>query len=165
MQNDVMVLADANIKPIINLLKCYQLTLHSIETTQTIPGSFWGESEAGIIGQNVYVRPDTPIHSLLHESCHIICMDAERRRKLHTDAKGREFAEENAVCFLQILLAEQLPDFGKRRALADMDSWGYSFRLGSAQRWFERDAEDARQWLLHHQLINQHNQPTYQLRN
>lgn len=163
MQRAVVTLADLPITPIISLLKRYQLTLHLIETTDTIPGSFWGESEAGIIAQNVYARPDTPIHSLLHESCHIICMDSERRQHLHTDAGG-EFAEEDAVCYLQILLAKQLTDFGQHNALADMDSWGYTFRLGSAKRWFEEDAEDARQWLLHHELIGLDNHPTYRLR-
>jgi hypothetical protein len=24
-----------------------------------------------------------------------------------------------------------------------LDAWGYTFRLGSARAWFERDAEDA----------------------
>lgn len=164
MNTDVLTLDDLpGMNDVTNLLGRYQLTLHTIETTQIIPGSFWGESEAGIIVQTVYARSDTPVHSLLHESCHIICMDAERRRKLHTNAEG-EYAEEDAVCYLQILLAEQLPGFGKVRALADMDSWGYTFRLGSAQRWFEEDADDARQWLLHHHLIDQYARPTYRLR-
>jgi hypothetical protein len=37
---------------------------------------------------------------------------------------------------------------------ADMDAWGYTFRLGSARAWFERDADDARQWLIAHCLID-----------
>ena len=32
--------------------------------------------------------------------------------------------------------------------MADMDTWGYTYRLGSTQAWFERDADDARRWLL-----------------
>jgi hypothetical protein len=47
---------------------------------------------------------------------------------------------------------------------ADMDTWGYSFRLGSAQSWFEQDAEDARIWLLQHALIKTDNTPSWQLR-
>ena len=31
--------------------------------------------------------------------------------------------------------------------MADMDAWGYTFRLGSAHAWFEHDAEDAREFL------------------
>ena len=31
--------------------------------------------------------------------------------------------------------------------MRDMDDWGYSFRLGSTEAWFEADAEDARAWL------------------
>jgi hypothetical protein len=45
------------------------------------------------------------------------------------------------------VLADALPGFGHDRALADMDAWGYSFRLGSARAWFERDADDARAFL------------------
>ena len=103
--------------------------------------------EAGLIGSAVFVRRDTPVHSLLHEACHSICMDDERRRSLHTDAGGDD-AEENAVCFLQILLADEIPGVGRARLMEDMDRWGYSFRLGSTRRWFEEDAEDAREWLV-----------------
>ena len=35
-----------------------------------------------------------------------------------------------------------------------MDEWGYHFLLGSARRWFEEDAEDARAWLLNRGLIS-----------
>jgi hypothetical protein len=46
----------------------------------------------------------------------------------------------------------------------DMDAWGYSFRLGSAKAWFEEDAQDAKQWLLNHGIINSMDAPTYRLR-
>ena len=48
--------------------------------------------------------------------------------------------------------------------LRDMDAWGYTFRLGSAEAWFERDAADARQWLLAHGLIDAAGRPTFALR-
>jgi hypothetical protein len=32
---------------------------------------------------------------------------------------------------------------GRARLMADMDAWGYSFRLGSTQAWFEQDAAEA----------------------
>src|SRR5690625_3188534 len=60
---------------------------------------------------------------------------------------------ENATCYLQILLADQLPGMGRARMLADMDAWGYSFRLGSAQAWLEKDAEDARQTLIERGIV------------
>jgi hypothetical protein len=47
---------------------------------------------------------------------------------------------------------------------ADMDAWGYSFRLGSARTWFEQDAEDARNWLIQHGLIDQDERPLWRLR-
>jgi len=39
------------------------------------------------------------------------------------------------------------------RVMADMDAWGYTFRLGSARAWFEHDAEDARAWLVARGLL------------
>jgi len=68
------------------------------------------------------------------------------------------------VCYLQILLADYLPQVGRTRLWADMDAWGYSFRLGTTQMWFEQDAEDARTWLYVHQLIDNHEQPTWRVR-
>lgn len=162
--SSVMRCAECDLNELQQLLTRYQLTLQLLEPEQDIPGSFWGAPEAGLIQQNVYIRPDTPTHSLLHESCHVVCMSHVRRQRLHTDAGGRTPAEENAVCYLQILLADRVNGFGKERALLDMDRWGYSFRLGSAQRWFEEDAEDAQQWLLANGLIDGDNQPTYRLR-
>ena len=145
------------------LLDKYSLRLHWVDAAKPIPGSFWGETEAGLIGDGVYVRHDTPVHSLLHETCHYVCMDDRRRRGLHTDAAG-DYAEENAVCYLQILLADHLPGTDRFRQMQDMDAWGYSFRLGSARDWFERDAEDAKDWLRRFELIDTQEQPTWQLR-
>ena len=145
------------------LLSHYQLEIERIAQGSDIPGSFWGESEAGLIGNRLYVRSDTPVHSALHEACHYICMDNTRRAKLHTDAAG-DFAEESAVCFLQIVLADQLPGIGAENLIKDMDSWGYSFRLGSAKQWFENDAEDARSWLIQFDLIDPQGKPTWKVR-
>ena len=101
----------------------------------------------------LYLRPDTPVHSALHEACHFICMDEARRATLHTDAKGDDI-EEVGVCYLQALLAKRLDGYSQQQLFADMDAWGYTFVLGNAQAWFERDAEDGRAWLLRHGLIN-----------
>jgi len=79
-------------------------------------------------------------------------MDDKRRSSLHTNAGGNS-DEENAVCYLQILLSDALPDMGRQKVFADMDAWGYSFRLGSAKAWFEGDADDARQWLQSRGLL------------
>ncbi len=141
----------------------YSLRIELIPPETSIPGSFWGDSEAGIIGNRVNVRADTPVHSALHEACHTICMDNERRHRVHTDAGG-DFAEENGVCYLQIVLSDFLPSIGKAKMFSDMDAWGYSFRLGSTQAWFERDAEDARAWLVNHGLLTVGNVPTWKLR-
>jgi len=145
------------------LLQPYQLEINTIAEQEKIPGSWFGEPEAGIIRNQLFVRTDTPIHSVLHESCHYICMDQARRSELNTDAAGG-YDEENGVCYLQILLADHLFFMNGTQMMADMDEWGYTFRLGSAQRWFKEDAEDARLWLLKHALIDMNNQPTWKLR-
>ena len=84
---------------------------------------------------------------------------AERRTALDTDAGGDD-AEESAVCYLQVLLADALPGVGRDRLFADMDAWGYSFRLGSARAWFERDAQDACLWLRRQGLTDAADRPT-----
>jgi hypothetical protein len=117
-----------------------------------IPGSYWGAPEAGIVGKSLHVRPDTPVHSALHEGCHIVCAAAAGREGLDTDAGGTD-GEENAVCYLQVLVADLLAGIERERLMADMDAWGYSYRLGSTRAWFERDAEDAREWLIEHHLL------------
>ncbi|MCV6636357.1 hypothetical protein [Candidatus Albibeggiatoa sp. nov. NOAA] len=160
---DVLSCGELGLQVLQNLLSRYKLEVILVSEGQDIEGSFWGDSEAGLVENRLYIRDDTPVHSALHEACHYICMDAGRRNALHTDAGG-DYDEENGVCYLQILLSEHLSNVTKQKAWADMDAWGYSFRLGSTQAWFEQDAEDARQWLLKYDLIDTQDQPTWKLR-
>ena len=95
-----------------------------------------------------------------HEAGHLIVLPAERRAFVHTDATD-SIAEEDATCYLQIVLADELPGVGRLRLMTDMDAWGYSFRLGSTQAWFEQDAENARQWLVEHGLLDARGRPVY----
>jgi len=132
---------------------------HGLQTVdvgidQPIPGSYWGDCEAGLVGSRIYLRADTPLHSALHEAAHYVCMDGERRAQLERDAGG-DVSEENAVCYLQILWGDCLPGVGADTIMTDMDEWGYTFRLGSAARWFREDADDARQWLQTRGLLDQ----------
>jgi hypothetical protein len=148
----VLKLADIPLADATGLLHRYGLTLNIVADDAPIPGSFWGEPEAGVIAGNVYARADTPVHSLLHEACHLIVAPVERRAQIHTDASDSQ-AEEDAACYLQILLADALPGVGGARLMNDMDAWGYTFRLGSARAWFEGDAHDARAWLQARKLL------------
>ena len=159
----MVTVADVGEASLAELLQQYGLDLVVQSDGEPITGSFWGESEAGVVGRAVYVRPDTPVHSFLHEACHVICMDEERRAGLDRDAGGDDL-EEAAVCYLQVLLADQIDGVGRDRIMADMDTWGYSFRLGSTRAWFEGDAEDASEFLLNHGLIDEQAVPTMRLR-
>lgn len=147
LQAAVVRICDIDIKQARHLLGCFSLELIVLADDEPILGSFWGECEAGLIGSTVYVRRDTPIHSLLHEAGHLMVMPQERRASVHTNATD-SIAEEDATCYLQLLLANSIDGFGFERACADMDLWGYTFRLGSARAWFENDAEDAQQFLF-----------------
>jgi len=107
---EVVRAASLGWQPLRDLLEPFGLQIQIVPAEQAIPGSHWGDDEAGLIGSRLYARTDTPVHSILHESGHWLLMEPERRLKLHTDAGG--------------------------------------IRLGSARRWFEEDAEDARLALL-----------------
>jgi len=135
------------------LLGRFGLELTLVAPGERIPGSYWGDSEAGLKGGRLYARLDTPLHSVLHEASHFVCMTPQRRTGLDRDAGGDD-PEECAVCYLQVLLADELPGVGRERLFADMDAWGYSFLLGSTRAWFEQDAADAREWLRQHGVID-----------
>jgi hypothetical protein len=135
------------------LLQRYGIEFVLIAPEELIPGSYWGDSEAGLKADWLYARLDTPVHSVLHEASHYICMTPERRAGLDRDAGGNDI-EESAVCYLQVLLAADLPGVGLDRICADMDAWGYSFRLGSTRAWFDLDSDDARAWLRDHGVID-----------
>lgn len=160
---NVLLCNDLTAGSLESLVKRYFVNLVWIDDEEKIPGSYWGDSEAGLNRSDLLVRGDTPVHSALHELCHYVCMEPARRDTLDTNAGG-DYDEENAVCFLQILLADHIPELGRRRMLQDMNSWGYTFRLGSAQAWFEQDAEEVQEWLLSQGIINQKRQVTWQLR-
>ncbi|MGI9258840.1 MAG: hypothetical protein ACR2QQ_08390 [Gammaproteobacteria bacterium] len=159
----VTELRDLDAVAVDRLVSSYGLELIKVDENERIPASFWGEPEAGIAGRCLFVRPDTPVHSLLHELGHFVCMTPERRAVLWRDAGGDD-DEEAAVCYLQVVLADTLPGMGRQRLLADLDAWGYSFREGSAAGWLDGDGRAARDWLTTHQLIDGADRPTWQVR-
>ena len=146
-----------------SLLQRFDIELVLQAAGESISGSYWGDPEAGVIGRTLYVRSDTPLHSVLHESSHVICMTADRREGLHRDAGGDDL-EESAVCYLQVLLADEIEGIGRDRLMLDMDVWGYSFRLGNTRSWFENDAEDAAEFLMNHGLLDVRGEVTFRLR-
>jgi hypothetical protein len=162
-QRAVVRLAGVSRVDVAALLERYGLHLELVAREQAIPASYWGDSEAGLKGDRLYVRLDTPVHSILHEAAHFVCMTPERRAGLDADAGG-DHDEENAVCWLQIALAGSVGRFGRERMLRDMDEWGYTFRLGSARAWLQNDAADAERWLRERGLIDSTGAPTWRTR-
>ena len=159
----VLRLAGSDRLALAQLLARYGLELVLVAPGEAIPGSYWGDSEAGLRGARLYGRLDTPVHSLLHEAAHYVCMSPERRAGLDRDAGGDDL-EECAVCYLQVLFADLLPRVGRERLMHDMDAWGYSFRLGDTRAWFENDAADARAWLQARALLDHSGRPSGALR-
>ena len=159
----ILTCSEIDLTQLQTLLARYHIEIMFVDNNREIPGSWFGDSEAGLIGNTLYVRMDTPVHSALHESCHYVCMDGSRRKQLNTNAGG-DYDEENGVCYLQILLSEYISGFGIPRMFSDMDEWGYTFRLGSSQTWFYKDAEDAQLWLLENNIIGSDNKPLWNLR-
>ena len=90
-------------------------------------------------------------------------MSEERRAGLERDA-GSDDLEEAAVCYLQVVLADHLGGMNRDRLMSGMDTWGYSFRLGETHRWFTGDADDAKEWLVQHELLTSDGAPIFQLR-
>ena len=150
----VLLLRDIGFADAAALLARYGLELRPVADDAPIPGSYWGEPEAGIVGSVVFARGDTPVHSLLHEAAHLVVLPPERRAAVHTDATD-SVAEEDAVCVLQPLLADALPGVGAERVLADMDAWGYTFRLGSARAYVHHDADAVWTWLQATGLVDE----------
>src|SRR5690606_1854275 len=66
----------------------YGARLVLVPDGEPIPHSHWGAPEAGLEGDRIYARADTPVHSLLHELCHYVCMTPARRARLVRDAGG-----------------------------------------------------------------------------
>lgn len=145
------------------LLARYGLELILVSPGADIPASYWGGAEAGLAGRCLFVRDDTPAHSLLHEMSHYVCMTSDRRDELWRDAGG-DVDEESAVCYLQVLLADNVPALGRDRILCDLDSWGYTFREGSAGKWFHGDGRLSREWLRSEDLIDDQGRPSWRLR-
>ena len=82
---------------LIRLAARYGVPVKQVEPGAPIPGTYWGEPEAGILNGVLHARPDTPVHSFLHELGHIVCADAVRRAGIRADAGGEDI-EESGVC-------------------------------------------------------------------
>ena len=130
--------------------------------TTDVAGTLDQINRAAAVGADI-VRVSTPdqestaaLRQIVRESPVPIVADIHFHYK-----RAIEAAEAGAAC-LRInpgnigsaeRVREVLPGAGRDRILADMDAWGYSFRLGSARAYVERDAESAWQWLSEHGLV------------
>ena len=154
---------DCEKKDLRYLVNKFNFNLEIIINSQEIPASYWGDPEAGLIGKTIFVKSITPLHSFLHEFSHLVCMPEELRLQLNKDAKS-DNAEESAVCYLQILLADSLQNIERSLLMKDMDDWGYSFRLGSTEEWFKNDANDSLEWLKRKKILDKRGNISWLLR-
>ena len=149
----VLTLSDIYRSHVAALLGGSGLQLVHVADAAPIPGSYWGEPEAGLVGATVFARGDTPVHSVLHEAAHLIVLPPEKRALVHTDATD-SIAEEDAVCVLQSLLGDAIPGVGAARVFAVMDGWGDTLRVGSARAYLMHAAQEAWQWLVERGLVH-----------
>ena len=70
MMIDVLRIRDIDMQPVTQFLAEQNLSLMTVADDTDIPGSHWGDDEAGLIAGKLYARSDTPLHSVLHEACH-----------------------------------------------------------------------------------------------
>jgi hypothetical protein len=159
----VTVLGAIDARGLDRLFAPYELTLIRLAPAAQVPGSYWGAPEAGLLRGAVFARRDTPVHSVLHEAAHYVCVTSARRLMLWRDAGG-DSDEECAACYLQAVWSDELAGYSRQRLFADMDAWGYSFREGSAEHWYRGDAHAAREWLLERGLIDGSGRSTGRLR-
>ena len=64
----VLLCSDIKLDHLQNLLTRYGMVVNTVAQDEKIPGSFWQPPEAGLIGNVLYIRDDTPVHSALHEA-------------------------------------------------------------------------------------------------
>ena len=100
---EVLRLRDVAGCDVVALLARYGLRFERVADGAPIPGSFWGESEAGLISSTVFARDDTPLHSLLHEACHLIVIPPEMSWRGDRKASGLVF-DENVKCCMPLLV-------------------------------------------------------------
>ena len=89
----VLVLADGYLAPVGALLARHGLAMRCVAGDAPIPGSYHGAPEAGVVGHDVWVRADTPLHSVLHEASHSVCMTPERRAEIAKAAALKRWAK------------------------------------------------------------------------
>ena len=67
MTQNVQRCAEISLPALQTLLGAYGLQVAMLPENADIPGSYWGAPEAGLVLDTLYIRPDTPTHSALHE--------------------------------------------------------------------------------------------------
>ena len=138
-----------------SLLAGFGLRLVLLPAGADIPGTYWGAPEAGLSGDQLFVRPDTPVHSVLHEAAHFLCMPPSAAPACTgTRAATWPRRTPSATCRSCWERSSGAAGWSRERLFADMDAWGYSFRLGSTRRWFEEDADEALAWLRDRGLVH-----------
>ena len=116
---DVLRVGEVADASVVGLSRKFGVELRQFDAGEMLPGSYWGESEAGLRANVLSVRADTPLHSLLHELSHYVCMTPERRAGLDRDAGGDDEEDLRDISFDEAqLLAKEREQEILRAALA-----------------------------------------------
>ena len=113
MHTDVLRFAAIDPAGLERLLQRWGLQLRVVAAGDDIPGSFWGEEEAGLIADSLYVRPDTPVHSALHEACHFIFISKEQGNIMAKQAAAAPAVKAGPIQRLRTFYSEVTTELGK----------------------------------------------------
>ncbi len=144
--------------------RAYGARLERVPAGAAIPGSYWGDTEAGLDRQHRvrarrHARAFVPARALsLHLHGRRAPCRARDRRRRHATTRSAA----SATC--RCCSPSGSTASAQRAACATWTRGATRFREGSARAWFDGDGAHARAWLLDHGLVDSAGQPTLRLR-
>jgi len=137
----------------------YGLSLHLVAPDEVIPARI-GASARRADGIQIFARLDTAGAFGAARGRPFYLHDAGTARRLGYRCRRRSCGRE-CVCYLQIILAQSLPNVGRERMCRDMDEWAIRSGWEAPRSGSIQDAEDARDWLMRHGVLDSQSRPTY----
>src|SRR3569833_2073887 len=92
---NVVTCGEIQLSALQDVLSPYGIDVLPVPDAQPIPGTHFGDPEAGLIAHRLYIRSATPVHSALHDACHYLCMASARRARVAHPARRARLAASN----------------------------------------------------------------------